>query len=226
LNGTGKVEKKGIIHVLSGRKKLVLFSLLLIMLLFLLVLKAGYYLVADDGQQFSDAAVVLLGNIPDRALEAADLYHGGDVPVILIGQSYTEGYEHLTSRGVFIPDQAALMKEALSALGVVADDIVIIPGQAKSTLEEAVIIADYISMRTDIRSITLVTSSYHTRRTRLSFQHVFTTIGIDVEIYARPSRYDSFQASHWWRDRQSAKRIAQEYQKLVYFLFWERLRSL
>ncbi len=208
------------------RKNTTLMIVITVVLLFavLLVPRMGLFLIADDDLEHADAIVVLMGSIADRALEAADLYQGGYAPEIIIGRSFTEGSGELTARGVSIPDPAELTAIAIAELGVPEAALTIMPEQAMSTMEEALIITDYLAEREDIETLIVVTSSYHSKRAKLIFNHALSDLDREVKVYARASRYDSFQPERWWGDRESAKRVVQEYQKIFYFWLWEQFR--
>lgn len=196
----------------------------LALLFLLLAPQLGFFLIADDQLSEADVLVVLMGSIADRALEAADVYNEGYAPEILICRSFSESADILAEKGISLPDQAELTRQVLVELGVPAAVITILPGQARSTYGEALIIRDYLTGRDDVEVIILITSSYHSKRAKHVFTQVLGMLDRDIVIISRDSRYDSFQPHQWWRDRESAKRLVQEYQKLAYFYLWERFK--
>jgi len=208
------------------KKVLVLVAITIIVsaFIFIIIPAMGYFLVVDDELETADAIIVLMGSIADRALEAADLYHSGYAEELLIGNEFNEGIDLLEARGVSIPTSAELFSYVMVELGIPAEAIKVLPREAMSTLDEAHIVGDYLKKRPDINSVILVTSSYHTRRTKLTFEQVFRELDLEVKILSRASRYSLFQSERWWSDRESAKQVVQEYQKLAYFWFWERFR--
>src|SRR5919201_2783854 len=61
--------------------------------------------VADPLPRTADAIVILAGSVPDRTLEAADLYHAGIAPrVIVTREEARRGDPALHARGVFLPE--------------------------------------------------------------------------------------------------------------------------
>src|SRR3989442_6717054 len=84
------------------------------------VLAAGRLLVvADPLPRHADAIVILAGSAPDRVLEAADLYHAGLAPrVVVTRERLRRGDAALRARGVHFPEDDELMLLALRRLGV------------------------------------------------------------------------------------------------------------
>lgn len=209
-------------------KRKTICSLLILALILgsfvVIIPEMGNFLIVDDQMVGADAIVILMGSLADRSLEAADLYHSGYADEILIGNEFDEGLDILKASGVSIPESAEMFSYVLVELGVPAEAIKILPGQAMSTLEEAHIVGDYLKGRQDIDIVIIVTSSYHTRRSKLTFESVFKKFDHEVTVLSRPSRYSLFRPVRWWSDRESSKRIVQEYQKLAYFWFWERFK--
>ena len=199
-----------------------LFLVLIIASSIAIIPEMGNFLIVDDQMVRADAIVVLMGSLADRSLEAADLYHSGYAEEVLIGNEFNEALDMLKARGVSIPESAEQFSYVLVELGVPSEAIKILPGQAMSTLEEAHIVGDYLKERQDINIVILVTSSYHTRRSKLTFEQVFRELDREVTVLSRASRYSFFRPERWWSNRESAKTIVQEYQKLAYFWFWER----
>jgi len=209
-------------------KRIALYLLLILVLIVVIsvavIPEMGNFLIVDDHLERADVIVVLMGSLADRSLEAADLYYSGYAEEILIGNELNEGLEMLKTRGISIPESAEMFSYVLVELGIPLDAIKMLPGQAMSTLQEAHIVGDYIKERPDIKNVILVTSSYHTRRSKLTFESVFKTLGLEITVLSRPSQYSLFRPEQWWADRESAKVIVQEYQKLAYFWFWERFK--
>ncbi len=54
------------------------------------------------------------------------------------------------------------------------------------------------------------------RRARLIFRRELRKLDHDVELIMRPSNYSDFQASRWYRHRESARSVVFEYVKLAF----------
>ena len=102
--------------------------------------------------------------------------------------------------------------------------ITIIPGSAMSTRDEASAMSVYLDEENSIRTIMLVTSSYHSRRSKAIFRKSFSRLDDPVLIITVPSKFSEFNTRKWYADRQSAKHLIMEYTRLFYFWIWERWR--
>jgi len=193
---------------------LAVFLLLLVIAVFLIP-RMGTYLVRQDKPVKGDALVILMGNIPDRVLEAADLYREGYAGKILIVMADRYGIGVFRKKGIPLDGQTAIAQKALIGLGIPADSIIILPGDAKSTLDEAVAVSHYTEQHPQFDTLLLVTSSYHSRRATLTFNKEFRHLPHPVTIVSCPSKYTGFHSKDWWKDRESAKLVFLEYLKLV-----------
>ncbi len=208
---------------LTGKKLLylVLFALILILLLWV-VPGMGHYLVVEDPLGEADLIVVLMGSVPARVLEAADIYGEGFARELVMVQSFVEAADELARRGVVIPGHAELTRNAAIQMGVPEGRITILPGGAMSTKDEALVLREYLDQKSEVKRVILVTSSFHSRRTKIIFERFCGGLEQDVQFIIRPSKYDTFQPQRWWLDRESAKMIVLEYLKLGHFYLLER----
>lgn len=190
----------------------------------LVVPRMGTFLVVNHEPVEADAIVILMGSVPARVLEAVDLYKDGYADQIIVVHSYAEAEEILAVRGVIYLGDAELTKMVALELGVPGERISILPGQARSTKDEAAVIRVYLEENSDVNSLMLVTSRFHTRRTLKIFEQALNSLEREINLISQASSYDSFQTESWWRDRQSAKMVVLEYLKLAYFYAWERWR--
>jgi uncharacterized SAM-binding protein YcdF (DUF218 family) len=180
---------------------------------------AGHFLVVDQDPQPADAILVLSGSVPDRILEAVELYQGGFAPlIVLCGEPENEGSRQLRERGVTLPRVHELNVSVAVQLGVPASAIAVVDRPPGSTFTEALVILDYLAAR-GAKSILLVTSQYHTRRAGVIYRHL---AGAATKIITRPARTGGFDPDRWWHDRMSVRRLLIEYQKLVLFQLWDR----
>ncbi|MFQ5729771.1 MAG: ElyC/SanA/YdcF family protein, partial [Waddliaceae bacterium] len=63
-------------------------------------------------------------------------------------------------------------------------------------------------------SMTVVTSKYHTIRAKWIFKRVSRG---RIHIRVRGARYDNYNPSLWWMDRDSVPHVMHEYAGLIYF---------
>ncbi len=181
----------------------------------------GRFLVAGDAAHPADAIVVLSGSLPDRMLEAVDLYHAGLAPrIILTREPLPPGLDVLRQRGLNLPEPHEENLMIGEQLGVPAAAISTMPTPASSTIAEAALVIRFLHTE-GIKSILLVTSKTHARRAGLIFRHL---AGDRVQIAVCPSPYDPFTAETWWHQRGLARRVVTEYGKLLNYLCIDRWR--
>jgi uncharacterized SAM-binding protein YcdF (DUF218 family) len=186
------------------------------------VLRAiGHELVESDRLQHADAMVVLAPGL-DRILEAADLYRRGYAPVVLITRERRNPAEQwLIDRGVTNSGEDR-RRDVLEKLGVRRDAVTILDGYVGSTADEAREFAEWARQHS-IHTVIIVTSPEHTGRSGLTFRRALERLPVQVMMH--PSPMGTFRADSWWHDRGTLRDGFTEWQKLVYYRFFE-LRHL
>ncbi|MBI3785925.1 MAG: YdcF family protein [Deltaproteobacteria bacterium] len=183
----------------------------------------GSFLLVRDTPQAAGAIVVLSGSLPDRILEAVDLYKAGLAPLLLLTREPAPpGIEALRQRGGRLPEHHEQNRQIAEDLGVPAAAIRIVPRRVGSTFAEASELVRFLR-REGIHSILLVTSNAHARRARWIFEHLAQG---DPRIAICPSRYDPFSPKDWWQYRGFVRRVVIEYGKLLTFLVVDRWHNL
>ena len=204
---------------------LIIFTTLFI----LLFLRFGAELLIKRNRiiRSKNAAIVLLmGSIGDRSLGAFDLYSKGKAKKIIMAESFSPGVDILRERNIKVNSVSERSKIVLEELGVNEEDIIIIPGNTKNTMDEALAICKYLELiSNEIDALILVTSKHHSFRSHIIFQQAFHKC--DIHIYSAPTEYDTFTAKRWYRNRLNSKRVVTEYIKLIYFFLveWKQLKN-
>jgi uncharacterized SAM-binding protein YcdF (DUF218 family) len=165
--------------------------------------------------------ILLMGSIPDRVLEAADLYKERKAGKLIIVEEYMGAFLALESKGVHIISNTQQCRSAAIALGIPPDSITVLPGFAQSTQEEALIVRQYLNSKTGIKAITLVSSSCHTRRAAWIFSKAFEKASLPVTVYSSPSRYTQYSGIAWWKHKEEIQVVIQEYVKMLDFLLFD-----
>jgi uncharacterized SAM-binding protein YcdF (DUF218 family) len=147
-------------------------------------------LTVDSGEVKADALVVLGGG-EDRAERAAELYHHGDAPYILV-----------TGHGDCLTNVATLEHAGVPASAIQTEP------DALTTLQNARFSAPLLRA-SHAHRIIIVTSWYHSRRALACFEHVAP----DLQFFSRPS-YVQFEPKAHNRAGYSAH-VNFEYVKLV-----------
>jgi uncharacterized SAM-binding protein YcdF (DUF218 family) len=180
---------------------LLLASLLLVVYLVrgpLLSALADWWVV-DEPLERSQAIVVLAGDnvMGDRLRHAVELYRQGWAPrVVLSGFSY---------RSYF--NEVEWMQQEAVNLGVPEDHIIAVPQRATSTLAEALALHRVLAEH-EFRTIIVVTSNYHTRRSRMIFRALYREQGTQILMSAAPDH--EFKPQRWWKDREGRIRFLWE----------------
>ena len=169
---------------------------------------AGTLLIAAEPPAPSDVIIVLAGNAPDRLPHAEELRAQGYANLLLVSdeQVHTHGLETTWSAlyraGVAAPE---LPPEAL----IILDD-----PPPESTIDEARRDADILARR-GVHSALLVTDAFHSFRARLLFRAALARRGISVR--STPVA-DALDLAHWWSHPVTARRVAEEWTKLAWYL--------
>ena len=160
----------------------------------------------------ADAIVVMSGSSAyvERTHKAAQLYREGRAPLVLLTDDHTQGgWDSAQQRNPFFVERA--IGELIKA-GVPADKVKVVPGFAESTRDEALIVKDYAESE-GLRSVLIVTSSYHSRRTLRSMEQVFAGNGTKVGLETSSSSPSAF----WWVQPDGWRTVGVEFVKLIYY---------
>ena len=175
--------------------------------------RAGRFLVIDAPLQPADAVVVLAGTRVERCLEAVDLYREKVAQHILLSSGRVEAAEDaLRGRGIRFPREVDLLKDAVVQLGVPGERVHTFPDTVDNTAAEATLTRT-VAAQNGWRNLIVVTSKYHTRRSRYAFERAFRGTGVTVQI--RGTRYDTAKPDEWWKHRADLRFVLSEYQKLL-----------
>jgi uncharacterized SAM-binding protein YcdF (DUF218 family) len=174
---------------------------------------AGRFLIIDEPLTPADALVILAGPRAVRWLEAVDLYREGMAPHLIISPGIIEAAEvEVRAKGIRYPAEADLVRDAMVQLGIPPTAISVLPSSVDNTADEAAQIKQ-VAIAQAWTNLIVVTSKYHTRRTRYAFEREFHGTGIRVQV--RGSRYDRAKPDGWWRSRADLRYVVSELQKLA-----------
>jgi uncharacterized SAM-binding protein YcdF (DUF218 family) len=189
-----------------------MFFLALVVLVYLvrrpLMRMAGDFWTVDEGPVAADA-IVILGDdnySGDRATRAAELLKAGWAPRIVASGRYLRPYASI----------AELEEHDLMDRGVPASAIVRFAHRAENTRDEALAISQLISSR-GWKRIIVVTSNFHTRRSRYICERAFPAGTVLRVVAAHDSDFDP---DNWWRTRLGIKIFTHELVGMVVSI-WE-----
>ncbi len=189
-----------------------IFFLFLIFLVYLarhpLLRMAGSFWVVDENPVASDA-IVIMGDDnyqADRATRAAELIKAGWAPRVIASGRYLRPYASI----------AELEEHDLIDRGVPQTAVVRFAHHAENTRNEAIAVSQLLSAH-GWKRIIVVTSNYHTRRSRYICERAFPPGTVLHVVAARDADFDP---DNWWRTRLGVKIFAHELVGMVVAM-WE-----
>ena len=172
-------------------------------------------LVVSDELEPADAVLSLRGSHEEEQLrigEAARLVQRGNAPLLLVS---------VESKPYFGQPVRRLIETGLRAKGFPMQKLRFCENNADYTAEEAQALRSCLR-QLRARKVTVVTSEYHTRRTRSIFRRVLSNSGIVARVH--PVYNPNYWDPHWWRRRRWTKTFVIETLALAWSQF-ERFRS-
>jgi len=170
-----------------------------------LFFKIGQWLVVQDPLVHADVIVILSGGLPERALQAAQLYKAGYADQVWISPPISP-VEELKAMKISFLGEDFYNEKVLLAKGVPADRIRIMARPSANTEEEVREISETLHGNRFHLAI-VVTSKPHTRRVRAIWRKL---IGAEPRIVVRFATADPYDGAHWWRHTHDALDIVRE----------------
>ena len=168
-------------------------------------LHIGQWLVLQDPLHQASAIAVLSGGMPGRALEAARIYKQGYANRIWLTHS-TEPGATMQQLSVDYVGDDEYNRQILIHQGVPATSIDVIDPPIINTADEMQTIG--AALRThELRTVILVTSPVHTRRTKALWNRLARQDGTAI---VRAVSDDDYDAAHWWRTTRDALDVVRE----------------
>ena len=124
-----------------------------------------------------------------------------------------KGYDALERLGIRAPEERDIQWMVLKGMRVPPAAVLQVKQRANSTRSEMIHLARLLD-ENRIWSVILVTSKSHSTRARKILARIS---GGRIAIISRPSRYDTFDPTGWWRSREDAKDVLLEYEKLLHY---------
>lgn len=181
----------------------------------------GHFLVLKQQPSKADYIVILNGRPTERCLAAVDLYQKNLGSVIIMAclgkQPGSDEFWHRVGKNF---QRKAFPQRALEALGVPEKALRFIGDGVASTYDEAKVAQAFVREHGG-RTIIIVTSKWHSRRTYLTFKSVFKHQKVSISIY--PSPYDTFNPDDWWKNESDIELVFREYLRLLYYVLTFRI---
>jgi uncharacterized SAM-binding protein YcdF (DUF218 family) len=167
----------------------------------------GQWLIVSDALAPARAVVLLGGQVPFRAMEAAVIYGEGWAPEIWLTRTRADAADLALLRlGITPRTDENLNQAVLERLKVPAPAVRLLAGDVRNTVDELRLVA--AELRSDGGSaVIIVTSKSHTRRVRATWRAV---IGGRPAAIVRYASDDPFHADRWWRHTRDALDVSRE----------------
>jgi uncharacterized SAM-binding protein YcdF (DUF218 family) len=164
------------------------------------------FLIVNEEPKPVDVIIVLGGGPIERLGHGIRLYHSGYAnKILLTGGTQVGG-----------TTEAHMMMQQALFLGIPKEDI-LIEEESLTTLENAKYSLEIVHAN-KFKSIILVTSPYHTRRSSMIFKRLLK--GIEVITCTFPD--DSFNINGCWQDGHRIQNIISAYLKLIWCYLFAR----
>lgn len=178
-------------------------------------------LIVEKPLARADAIFVLSGSAAyiERNQKAAALYRRGVAPkIFLTDDGVKGGWDKKERRNPFYVERA---RWELMGQGVPEDAIEVLPGTVEGTEDEAKLFAE-AAREKDLKSVLLVTSAYHTRRTFWTFENSAkkNDLAIEIGIESPPTGQQTPPPFYWWATATGWRVVGAEYVKIVYYWFF------
>jgi len=170
---------------------------------------AGHWLnVGSPLDERVDDVMVLGGEASTRPFVAAALIRAGLASQVLVPKSAEPDEIDAAS----LPPHHEIIRQVLIRSGVSRDAIVLLPTTVDSTDEEARCLADFLAKH-PTHSVAVITSDFHTRRTRMLFRRACRQYSAKIHYIGAPT--DSFDGTNWWMYETGFVYYVNEYLKLA-----------
>jgi uncharacterized SAM-binding protein YcdF (DUF218 family) len=207
-------------------------KILIGILLFLILLGIGGYLfseqlcesagrfMAPQCESSADAAILEGDEYISTGIvkKGTDLLTDGRVKKIIIVIHRIAPADHAFGIDSDYPDA---VRQKLINLGLKEErfKIIVTPMQNPITLKEAQFALKELA-GDEIHSVILVSQSFHTRRSYLTYQYIANSMNIKIYPYAN---FANFDRQLWWTEEAGLREFCAESVKLFYYVVWGHL---
>jgi uncharacterized SAM-binding protein YcdF (DUF218 family) len=171
----------------------------------LVFFKIGTWLMVQDPLTRADVIIVLSGSLPERAVQAAEIYKAGYADQVWVSPPISP-VDELKSMNISYLGEDFYNEKVLLAEGVRPDAIRLLDQPSANTEEEVREISKWLHANNFHRAI-VVTSKPHTRRVRTIWGKL---IGTDPHLIVRFAASDPYDGAHWWRHTHDALEVVRE----------------
>jgi len=196
----------------SRRKRIFIFIAPLALTIFapalFLLNRIGNWLIINERLKKVDVIIVISGDKGERLKHAVKLFHKKFTNYLLVS-----GCDHPNHPDSYTP----AMREKAVSLGVPQANIIMDLGSNTSTGDQAINVIEILKEK-KFKSAIIVTSDYHTRRTRMMFQRACQNDTIQI-LMSYPV-INSFDHNERWKSGLRKRIVVYESIKLVWYWFF------
>ena len=212
-----------------SRRRWIIFSIVLcVFILIVLFFYAGaaYLIKSSTNVPNNSIGLTLQGSSTgEREIETLALFKSKKISKIVFVDNTPSAEIIPKSLNVNEFSFTIPFQENMRRLGISDSLLILIPGPAHSTRDEAKFALTQLCKDTSIKNLTIITSSYHTRRAYWIFKKELSCLNCNIKIYMAHNPYTPFKSKGWWRDRETSKIVLMEWIKILHFWCWERWRE-
>jgi uncharacterized SAM-binding protein YcdF (DUF218 family) len=203
---------------MSRKFKIALFLIILFGVWILFAPFLANILIVEKPLERAEAIWVLGGSSTyiERNQKAAELYKKGIAPkIFVVNDGVFSGWNQAEQRNLPIYE---LSKRELMAQGVPEQSIEILSKVVEGTSYEAQLFAETAQERR-LKSVLLITSAYHSRRTLWTFQKTVLkdNLSIEIGLQSPPTGQQTPPPFIWWLSRKGWTTVGGEYVKMPYY---------
>jgi uncharacterized SAM-binding protein YcdF (DUF218 family) len=194
---------------MNRRATLIVAGCALVTVLTILAMRgAAAWLIVENPLEHARAVVVLGGQTPFRAMEAARLYRDGWAPEVWLTRGYISDEDRALSKlGIVRPAEYTYSVSVLKRMGVPEPVIRVLPGETLNTAEEMCAIDRELASIHGGSAI-IVTSKYHARRVMVLWSLL---AGPRPRAVVRYTPDDPFDPAGWWHTTGEARIVSREW---------------
>ena len=177
---------------------------------------AAKFLIVTAPIEHADAIVLLSGSssYKERAHRAAELFDAGQASrIVLTNDGQRGSWSNELQRNPFYYESTLA---ELTRLGVPHEKVDILMEPVSSTYEEALLVRNHIKKQ-QIRTILVVTSAYHSRRSLWTYRRLLENNGVRIGLEVARIGWQTPPQWTWWLRFRGWRIVPAEYFKLIYY---------
>lgn len=169
------------------------------------------WLDVGETPQPADCVMVMPGGESTRPFVAAAIVKAGLAETVLIPEVMTSP---VVEEGI-LPPLHEINRRVLRHRGIPQEDIRILDGSSDSTFGDTRALGAFLDASPEAR-VMVVTSDYHTRRTRWTVTRLLGERARRVTFVSAPT--EDFRLDRWWQVEEGFMAVVGEYMKLTYYV--------